>query len=91
MFYVGALLSIYSTPQNSPYGHDLVLLSHVMEIQSEFMDTNNVLKQDLNNVWLDLKEPNTDSESDCFDFKKFQKENIRFSENASCYEVGLLF
>ena len=45
-----------------------------MEIQSEFMDTNNVSKQDLNKVWLDLKETNTESESDCFDFKGFQKE-----------------
>ena len=26
-----------------------------MEVQSELMDTNNVLKQDLNKVWFDLK------------------------------------
>ena len=39
-----------------------------MEIQSEFMDTDDVLKQDLNKVWFNLKEPNADSESDCFDF-----------------------
>ena len=55
------------------------------------MDAKNVLKQDLNKVWFDLKETNTDSESDCFDFKRFQKENIRFNENASRYEVGLSF
>ena len=29
--------------------------SHVMEVQSEFMDTNNVLKQDLNKVRFYLK------------------------------------
>ena len=49
------------------------------------MDAKNVLKQDLNKVWFDLKETNTDSESDCFDFKRFQKENITFNENASHY------
>ena len=47
-----------------------------MEVQFEFMDTDNVLKQDLSKVLFDLKEANTDSESDCFDFKIFQKENI---------------
>ena len=45
-----------------------VLLSHVMKVQFEFMDTNNVLKQDLNKVWFDSKKTNADSESDCFDF-----------------------
>ena len=68
-----------------------VLLSHVMEVQCEFMDTNNVLKQDLNKVWFDLKEINADSESDCFDFKKFQKENVTFNQNTSRFEVGLPF
>ena len=68
-----------------------VLLSHVMEVQSKFMDASNVLKQDLHKGWFDLKETNTDSESDCFDFKRFQKENTTFNENASSYEVGLLF
>ena len=67
-----------------------VFLSHVMEIQSEFMGTN-VLKHDLNKVWFDLKETNIDSESDCFDFKRFQKENITFNENVSRYEVNLPF
>ena len=43
------------------------------------MDTNNVLKHDLNKAWFGLKETKTISESDCFDFKKFQKENIRFN------------
>ena len=38
-----------------------------------------------------MKEINTDTESDCFDFKTFQKENITFNENASRYEVGLPF
>ena len=38
-----------------------------------------------------MEETNADSESDCFDFKKFSKENIIFNENISCYEVGLLF
>ena len=52
-----------------------------MEVQSEFMDTKNILKQDLNKVWFDLKGANADSEHDCFDFKKFQKENITFNEN----------
>ena len=57
------------------------------------MDTNNVLKQDLNlnKVSFDLKETNTDSESDCFDFKRFQKENITFNKNTSRYKVGLPF
>ena len=27
-----------------------------------------------------MKETNTDTESDCFDFKTFQKENITFNE-----------
>ena len=43
-----------------------------MEIQSEFLDANNVLKQDFNKLWFDLKETNTHSESDCFDFKRYQ-------------------
>ena len=30
-------------------------LLHVMAVQSEFMNTNNVLKKDLNKVWFDLK------------------------------------
>ena len=62
-----------------------------MEVQFEFMDTDNVLKQDLSKVLFDLKEANTDSESDCFDFKIFQKENITFNKNTSRYEVGLPF
>ena len=80
-------------PVNNPSVsvNDSVLLSHVVEVQSEFRDTNNVLKQDLNKVWFDLKETNADSESVCFDFKKFQKENITFNETTSCYEVGLPF
>ena len=44
-----------------------------MELQSKFMDTNNVLKQNLNKVWFDLKETNAYSESDCFDFKKISR------------------
>ena len=62
-----------------------------MEVQSGFMDANNVLKQDLNKAWFHLKETNTDSESDCLDFKRFRKENITLNENASSYEVGLPF
>ena len=59
-----------SGPVNNPSVsvNDSVLLSHVVEVQSEFRDTNNVLKQDLNKVWFDLKETNADSESVCFDF-----------------------
>ena len=38
-----------------------------------------------------MKETNTDSESKCFDFKRFSKENITFNENALRYEVGLPF
>ena len=34
---------------------------------------------------------NTDSESDCFDFEIFQKENITLNGNVSRYEVALLF
>ena len=68
---------ILSGPVNNPFVN--VNNSHVMEIQSEFMGTNNVLKHDLNKVWLDLKETNKDSASDCFDFKRFQKENRTFS------------
>ena len=39
-----------------------------MEFQFGFMDTNNILKQDLNKVWFDLKGTNADSESDCSHF-----------------------
>ena len=62
---------ILSGPVNnlSASVNNSVLLSHVKEIQSEFK-VKNVLKQDLNKVWYDLKETNTDSESDCFDFKR---------------------
>ena len=42
-----------------------------MEIQPEFMGKNNVLNRDLNKVWFDLKETNTDYENNCFDFKRF--------------------
>ena len=59
-----------------------------MEVECEFMDTTNVLKQDLDQVRFDLKETNADSESDCFDFKRLQKEKITFNENTSRYEVG---
>ena len=38
-----------------------------------------------------MKETYADSESDCFDFKKIQNENITFNENASRYEVALPF
>ena len=62
-----------------------------MEVQSEFMDTNNALKQDLNKVWFDLKETNKDSEKDCFYFERFQKDNITFNENTLRYEVCLPF
>ena len=43
---------ILSGPVNNPSVsvNNSVLLSHVMEVQSEFMDTNNVLKQDLNKL-----------------------------------------
>ena len=43
-----------------------------MEIQSEFMGTN-VLKHDLNKVWFDLKETNTDSESVALILKDFKR------------------
>ena len=55
------------------------------------MDINNALKQDLNKVRFNLKETNTDSESECFDFNRFRKENITFNENALRSEVGLPF
>ena len=42
----------------------------------------------MNKVWFDLKETNTDSESNCFHFQRFQKENITFNENASRYETN---
>ena len=60
---------ILSRPVNNPSVsvNNSVLLSHVMEVQSELMETN-ILKQNLNKVWFDLKETNADSESDCFDF-----------------------
>ena len=47
---------ILSRPVNNPSVsvNNSVLLSHVMEVRSEFMDTN-VLKQNLNKVWFDLK------------------------------------
>ena len=43
---------ILSGPVNNPSVsvNNSVLLPHVMEVQSEFMDTNNVLKQDLNKL-----------------------------------------
>ena len=71
-----------SGPVNNPSAsvNNSILLSLVMEVQSEFMDTN-VLKQYLNKVWFDLKETYAYSESNCFDFKIFQKENITFNEN----------
>ena len=62
-----------------------------MENQSEFIDTNNVLKHDLNKMWFHLKETNIYSQSDCFDFKRFQKENITSNKNVSRYEIGLPF
>ena len=84
---------ILSAPVNNSSAsvNNSVLLSHVMEIQFEVRDTNNVLKQDLNKVLFDLKETNTDSESHYFDFKGFERENITFNENATRYEVGLSF
>ena len=62
-----------------------------MEIQSEFIGTNDGLKQDLNKVWFNSKETNANSEGDCFDFNKFHRENITFNEITSCYEFGLPF
>ena len=62
-----------------------------MEIQSEFIDTNDGLKQDLNKVWFNSKETNANSEGDCFDFNKFHRENITFNEITSRYEFGLPF
>ena len=61
-----------------------------MEIQSEFMDINNVLKEDFNKLWFDLKETNTHSESDCFDFKRFQKENIMTMAISMTYQLKLI-
>ena len=60
-----------------------------MKVQSEFMNENNALIQDLNKLWFDLKETNADLESDCFYFKRFQKDSIIFNDNESRYEVGL--
>lgn len=45
-----------------------MLLSHVMKILSEFIDTNNILKDGLSKVWFHLKERNTNSENYCFEF-----------------------
>ena len=42
-------------------------------------------------MWFDLKETNTDLESDCFDSKSFSNENITLNENVSHYEVSLPF
>ena len=39
----------------------------------------------------DLKQTYTDRGSDCFNFKRFQKENTTFNKNASRYHVGLPF
>ena len=44
-----------------------MLLSHVMKILSEFIDTN-ILKDGLSKVWFHLKERNTNSENYCFEF-----------------------
>lgn len=59
---------ILSGPVNNPTfcANNSAFLSHVMEVQYEFMGRNNVLKKDLNKVWFDLKETNADSESECF-------------------------
>ena len=45
----------------------------------------------MNKVWFDLKEANADLESDCFDSKSFQKENITLNENVSHDKVSLPF
>ena len=42
-------------------------------------------------MWFDLKEANADLESDCFDSKSFQKENITLNENVSHDKVSLPF
>ena len=75
---------ILSGSVNNPFAcvNASVLLSQVIEIQFELTDKNDVLKHDLNKVWFDLKDTKTDSESDCFDFKRFLKKNITFIENA---------
>ena len=57
-------------------------MSQIIEIQFELIDKNDVLKHDLNKVWFDLKDTKTDSESDCFDFKRYLKENITLIESA---------
>ena len=49
------------------------------------MDTN-VLKQDLNKVWFDLKETKQIQKE-----KNILKHSITFNESASRYEVGLPF
>ena len=67
-----------------------VLMSHVMKIQSEFIDTKTSLKNDLNKVWPEINCHDIE-ENDYFDFKTFQKENIKFNENISKYEVDLPF
>ena len=72
---------ILSGPVNNPSASaNSSVLSHVTEVQSEFMDANNI-----------LEETNTNAESDCFSFKNFQKENITFNKNMSHYEFGLPF
>ena len=59
-----------SGPVNNPSisVNNPLLLSHVMKIQSGFIDTNNILKDGWNKVWFHLKERNTNSENDCVDF-----------------------
>ena len=83
---------ILNGPVNDPSAsvNNSVLLSHVLEIQSEFLDTNNVWKQYLNKALFDLKETNTDSESHCFDFKRFKKENITLKIHHAMKLVCLL-
>ena len=74
---------ILSRSVNNPFVcvNASVLFSQVIEIQFELIDKNDVLKHDLNKVWFDLRDTKIDSESDCFDFKRFLKENITFIEN----------
>ena len=59
--------------------------------QFEFMDTNNVLKEDLNKVWFDLKKQMEIQKVIVLILKKIQKENITLNENTSCCGVSLPF
>ena len=65
-----------------------ILLSHVMKIQPEFIDTNNILKDGLSKVWFHLKEIQI-QKIIVLNFKIFQKENTIFNKDASQSDVDV--